>query len=242
MRWLDALGHALAITGSMTWEITVGADPRVRAVRRGAGRRAPLDDRPAARRRPAPDAGDRDRARGRLVVVLLRRGGAGPVAVPQGRELHRRDGVRDRLHQPGHRARHHPGAADGLAVHPGRVHRRPAHDRAAGGAVPAVPAPAGCSARRGRQADQGLAGSMEGHAAMDMSVKRRGQHLAAAAVPAGLHLGLAHLRDGVGRGHPRHRRSGCSIAGAVAAWVPDSFWQPLVPHRPPAGRPSSGGR
>ena len=126
----------------------VGTDPGLRPVRRGAGRGAPRHHHPAAGRRPAPDAGDRDRVRRRLLLVLLRRRGPGPVAVPPGRQLHRGDGVRDRLHQPGRRARHHPGPADGLAVHPGRVHRRPDHDHLAGAAVPAVPAPAAAGGRQ----------------------------------------------------------------------------------------------
>jgi len=62
-----------------------------------------------------------------------------------------------------------------------------------------------------RQADKGLAGSMEGHAAMDMSISSAG--------------GFWHRlvsRDGY-----------TSVSGifvmewAVAAWVPDSFWQHL---------------
>ena len=39
------------------------------------------------------------------------------------------------------------------------------------------------------QADRGLAGSMEGHAAMDMSIAVGGKLLEAAAQPRGLHLG-----------------------------------------------------
>ena len=56
------------------------------------------------------------------------------------------------------------------------------------------------------QADRAVAGSMEGHAAMDMSVPGRRDVLAAAPLARGLHLGLTHLRDGVGRGAARHRR------------------------------------
>ena len=49
------------------------------------------------------------------------------------------------------------------------------------------------------QAEQGLAGSMEGHAAMDMSIQRR-RLISATAVLAGwLHLGLTRVRHGVGR-------------------------------------------
>ena len=83
------------------------------------------------------------------------------------------------------------------------------------------------------QADKGRAGSMEGHAAMDMTIQGRGQPLAAAPVPAGLHLGLAHLRDGMGGRHPRHRdrpadrRRGRRLGTG-------QLLGPPVPHRPPA--------
>ena len=69
------------------------------------------------------------------------------------------------------------------------------------------------------QADKGLAGSMEGHAAMDMSVGGR-KLRSAEGFTAVSHVFVmewaAILRDLV---------IGLLIAGAVAAWVPDSFWQ-----------------
>jgi uncharacterized protein len=76
------------------------------------------------------------------------------------------------------------------------------------------------------QADRGLAGSMEGHAAMDMSIasggslwRRLGSREGSTAVS---HIFVmewaAVLRDIV---------LGLLIAGAVGAWVPDSFWQHL---------------
>ena len=112
MRALDAIGHALAVAGSMTWQITWSLilgftlSAVVQAVvRRDTVIRLLGDDRPA-------DAGPGHRPGRRLLLVLLRGGGAGPVPVPQRRQLHRRDGLRDRQHQPGHRAGHHPGAAD----------------------------------------------------------------------------------------------------------------------------------
>ena len=49
-----------------------------------------------------------------------------------------------------------------------------------------------------RQADRGLAGSMEGHAAMDMSVQRGGLILAATAVAGRLYLRRACVRHGMG--------------------------------------------
>lgn len=74
------------------------------------------------------------------------------------------------------------------------------------------------------QADRGLAGSMEGHAAMDMSVRGEGSSgrrlLSGAGFTSVAHVFVmewaAILRDLVG---------GLLIAGAIAAWVPDSFWR-----------------
>jgi hypothetical protein len=74
------------------------------------------------------------------------------------------------------------------------------------------------------QADRGLAGSMEGHAAMDMSITESGslwKRLASAkGVTAISHIFVmewaAVLRDIV---------IGLLIAGAIGAWVPETFWQ-----------------
>lgn len=74
------------------------------------------------------------------------------------------------------------------------------------------------------QANVGLAGSMEGHAAMDMSVADSGTAWKRLVSPAGLTAvsggfvmeWAAVLRDIV---------VGLLIAGAIAAWVPGSFWQ-----------------
>ncbi|MEU5208592.1 permease [Streptomyces sp. NPDC020742] len=75
-----------------------------------------------------------------------------------------------------------------------------------------------------QQADRGLAGAMEGHAAMDMSVRQEGTFLrrlgSAAGFTATAHVFVmewaAILKDLV---------IGLLIAGAIAAWVPDGFWQ-----------------
>ncbi|ETW25603.1 permease [Mycobacterium gastri] len=74
------------------------------------------------------------------------------------------------------------------------------------------------------QADQGLAGSMEGHAAMDMSVGGEGSFWrrlsSGRAFTSVSHVFVmewaAILRDLI---------VGLLIAGAVAAWVPENFWQ-----------------
>jgi uncharacterized protein len=74
------------------------------------------------------------------------------------------------------------------------------------------------------QAERGIAGSMEGHAAMDMSVAGEGSFWrrlgSAKGFTAVSHIFImewaAILRDLV---------LGLLIAGAIGAWVPNSFWQ-----------------
>ncbi len=74
------------------------------------------------------------------------------------------------------------------------------------------------------QSEKGLAGSMEGHAAMDMTIHGNGtlwQRLRSRqALTSISHIFImewaAVIRDIV---------AGLLIAGAVAAWVPDSFWR-----------------
>jgi uncharacterized protein len=74
------------------------------------------------------------------------------------------------------------------------------------------------------QAERGIAGSMEGHAAMDMSIQRQGSFWRRLFSSEGFtsvsHVfvmeWLAILRDLV---------LGLLIAGAIAAWVPEKFWQ-----------------
>jgi uncharacterized membrane protein YraQ (UPF0718 family) len=76
------------------------------------------------------------------------------------------------------------------------------------------------------QADKGIAGSMEGHAAMDMSVTGPGSFWRRLFSARGF-TSVSHnfvmewaaiLRDLAG---------GLLIAGAAAAWIPESFWQHL---------------
>jgi len=74
------------------------------------------------------------------------------------------------------------------------------------------------------QAGKGLAGAMEGHAAMDMSVQRDGSFASrllsrdgfAAVANVFVMEWAAIIRDLV---------AGLLVAGAIAAWVPDSFWR-----------------
>jgi hypothetical protein len=56
-----------------------------------------------------------------------------------------------------------------------------------------------------RQADRGLAGWMEGHAAMDMSVGGSGSFLRRLVSPVGFTFGEPQLRDGVSRHYSRPR-------------------------------------
>jgi hypothetical protein len=84
------------------------------------------------------------------------------------------------------------------------------------------------------QAERGIAGSMEGHAAMDMSVEGDAPFWRKLFSPAGytsvsnvfVMEWAAVLRDLV---------IGLIISGVLAAWVPDSFWQSLFLAHDPTG-------
>jgi uncharacterized membrane protein YraQ (UPF0718 family) len=76
------------------------------------------------------------------------------------------------------------------------------------------------------QANKGLAGSMEGHAGMDMSITANGS-LARRLLSREGYTAVSHIfvmewaaviRDVIG---------GLLIAGAIGAWVPDAFWRHL---------------
>ncbi len=76
------------------------------------------------------------------------------------------------------------------------------------------------------QANKGLVGSMEGHAEMDMSVGGEGSWWHRLRTPGGLTstadyfvMDWAAIWRDIG--------AGLLIAGALAAWVPDSWWQSL---------------
>ena len=75
-----------------------------------------------------------------------------------------------------------------------------------------------------RQADRGLAGSMEGHAAMDMSVQREGSFWQRLLSREGF-TSVAHVFVMEWAAILRDLVVGLLIAGAIAAWVPESFWQ-----------------
>jgi uncharacterized protein len=74
------------------------------------------------------------------------------------------------------------------------------------------------------QADRGVAGSMEGHAAMDMSVDGEGSFARRLLSPRGF-TSVAHVFVMEWAAILRDLVIGLLVAGAIAAWVPDSFWR-----------------
>jgi uncharacterized membrane protein YraQ (UPF0718 family) len=76
------------------------------------------------------------------------------------------------------------------------------------------------------QADLGLAGSMEGHAAMDMSVKAEGSLWSRLSSAEGF-TSVAHVFVMEWAAVLRDIVLGLLIAGALGAWVPNSFWRQL---------------
>ena len=74
------------------------------------------------------------------------------------------------------------------------------------------------------QAERGLAGSMEGHAAMDMSVRSDAPFLRRLLSRDGF-TATAHVFVMEWAAIIRDLVVGLLIAGAVAAWVPESFWR-----------------
>jgi len=74
------------------------------------------------------------------------------------------------------------------------------------------------------QADRGIAGSMEGHAAMDMSVQGEGTFWRRLFSRNGF-TSVSHVFVMEWSSILRDLIIGLLIAGAVAAWVPDRFWE-----------------
>src|SRR5690242_4245424 len=77
-----------------------------------------------------------------------------------------------------------------------------------------------------RQADRGLAGSMEGHAAMDMSIKAQGPFWRRLLSSDG-YTSVSHIFVMEWAAVIRDVVAGLLIAGAIGAWVPDTFWRHL---------------
>ncbi|MGW6744036.1 permease [Streptomyces sp. NPDC055025] len=78
-------------------------------------------------------------------------------------------------------------------------------------------------ARARAQAGRGLTGSMEGHAEMDSSVPGEGSFARRLLSPEG-RTAVAHVFVMEWAAILRDLVLGLLIAGAIAAWVPDSFW------------------
>jgi uncharacterized membrane protein YraQ (UPF0718 family) len=74
------------------------------------------------------------------------------------------------------------------------------------------------------QADKGVAGSMEGHAAMDMSVHGDGSVWRRLRSPAGF-TSVSHVFVMEWAAVIRDIVVGLLVAGAIAAWVPTSWWE-----------------
>ncbi len=75
-----------------------------------------------------------------------------------------------------------------------------------------------------RQAERGAAGAMEGHAAMDMSIQGEGSFWRRLFSGEGL-TSVSHVFVMEWSAILRDLVIGLLIAGAIAAWVPESFWQ-----------------
>ncbi|GAC1399628.1 MAG: permease [Mycobacterium sp.] len=75
-----------------------------------------------------------------------------------------------------------------------------------------------------QQAERGIAGSMEGHAAMDMSVPGDGSFWRRIASRQGF-TSVSHVFVMEWAAILRDLVLGLLIAGAIGAWVPNSFWQ-----------------
>ncbi|HJP78103.1 MAG TPA: permease [Pseudonocardiaceae bacterium] len=86
------------------------------------------------------------------------------------------------------------------------------------------------------QAEKGIAGSMEGHAAMDMAVDSDAPFWRKLASPAGF-TSVSNVFVMEWAAIVRDLIIGLLIAGALAAWVPDQFWQSLfLAHDPTAAK------
>ncbi|HYB37448.1 MAG TPA: permease [Mycobacterium sp.] len=74
------------------------------------------------------------------------------------------------------------------------------------------------------QAERGIAGSMEGHAAMDMSIQGEGSFWRRLFSPQGF-TSVSHVFVMESTAILRDLVLGLLIAGAIAAWVPETLWQ-----------------
>src|SRR3954468_712408 len=84
------------------------------------------------------------------------------------------------------------------------------------------------------QAERGLAGSMEGHAAMDMSIRRGGSVWSRLFSGEGF-TSVSHIFGMEWAAVIRDIAIGLLVAGAAGAWVPESWWQNLFLTDHPVG-------
>jgi uncharacterized protein len=90
-----------------------------------------------------------------------------------------------------------------------------------------------------RQAARGLAGSMEGHAAMDMTIGGSGTIWTRLRSPQGF-TSVSHVFVMEWAAVARDIVVGLLVAGALAAWVPSGFWRHLFEVGHPALAPATG--
>ena len=226
MRVLDALGHALGLAGSMTWQITWSLilGFTLSAVVQAVVRRS--DRHPAARRRPArrrwhgPPASAPPPPRARMrrwrwPASLFRKGASFTAAMVF--EI----------------------ASTNLVIELGiilalLISWQFTLAEFIGGPIMIVLVAVAfrlfvrqrlIDAAR-EQADKGLAGSMEGHAAMDMSIATGGSFWRRLLSRDG-YTSVSHIFVMEWAAVIRDIVIGLLIAGAVGAWVPDSFWRHL---------------
>ena len=225
MRVLDAIGHALAVAGSMTWQVTWSLilgftlSAVVQAVvRRGTIARRLGDDKPktlALATGLGAASSSCSYAAVALARALIRRGASFTAAMAF--EV----------------------ASTNLVIELGIIlalllsWQFTLAEFAGGPVMIVLVAVAFRLSVRHRlidaareQAAKGLAGSMEGHAAMDMSIASGGSFWRRLASRQG-YTAVSHIFVMEWAAVIRDITAGLLIAGAVGAWVPDSFWQHL---------------
>jgi uncharacterized protein len=225
MRALDAIGHALALAGSMTWQITwslllgFGLSAVVQAVvRRSTVIRLLGDDRPATLARATAlgaASSSCSYAAVALARSLFRKGASFTAAMVF--EI----------------------ASTNLVIELGiilalLISWQFTLAEFVGGPIMIVQIAVAFRVlvrqqlidEARRQADRGRAGSMEGHAAMDMSITAAGSFRRRLFSREG-YTSVSHIFVMEWAAVVRDVVIGLLIAGAVGAWVPDSFWQHL---------------
>lgn len=221
---INAAIHALNKGFAMGWEVLW---PLILGFALSAVVQAVVSHREMARCRPttATLGFDSRRARGGLIVLLVCRRGPRPLVVPQGREFYGRHGVRNRVNQSRRQAEHHPDRFDELALCASRVRRSTYHGRSARLYVSDVPqsraGPRGQNAGRPRNFGKDGRPCRNGHVGRERrpAVETEDLRQGSDCHPSLFRRGLTAVwLDIVGR---------LLIAGAIAVWVPNTFWQSL---------------